>query len=148
MAIEWGDNFILNQILDAGASIDALGSAASPRLFGVCICITPLTTAIMKNNLILVDRLISRGAAVNNPPNSADTSMTPLAAAIRNQHYKLVEIFIQRGANLYDSLALQEATNDIRLLQVLLTAMHSWDKLPDSKNVGNGALIIAIQKPD
>lgn len=148
MAIEWGDNFVVEKLLNAGASIDALGSVAGLRRFSACECITPLTAAIMRKNLNLVDSLISRGAAVNNPPNSADTSMTPLAAAVRIQHSELMESLLQRGANPYDSLALQEATSDIRLLQVLVTALHRWNKPPDDKIIGDGALVKAMQKQD
>jgi ankyrin repeat protein len=100
----------------------------------------------MRENLISVNTLISRGAAINNPPNSASTSMTPLAAAIKTQNYELVDFLIQKGANPYDSLAVKEATNDIGLLHILLTALQSWDKPPDNKNVRDKALDKAMEE--
>jgi ankyrin repeat protein len=45
MAIQWGDDFVVEKLLNAGASVDALGTDDDDR---GCTCITPLTAAIMK----------------------------------------------------------------------------------------------------
>ena len=145
LAILWGDHSVIQELLCAGASIDALGSARR-RGYAACNCITPLTAAIMKGDLILADALFLRGAAINNPVNSASASMTPLAAAIRSRNYKVVDSLIQRGANPWDSLALKEATSDIRLLHIIFTALYNWDQPPDGENIGYGALAQAIQE--
>jgi ankyrin repeat protein len=97
MAIEWGDDFVVEKLLDSGASMDALGRAG--RIWEPCCCIMPLTAAIRSGNLILADTLLSRGAAINNPPGLAWHSMTPLAAAIRSQNSDLVETLISKGAD-------------------------------------------------
>jgi ankyrin repeat protein len=146
MAIEWGDDFVVEKLLDAGASIDALGHAY--RRCGPCCCIMPLTAAITSGNLILVDTLLSRGVAINNPPGSMWRSMTPLAAAIKSQNSDLVETLISKGADPYDRHALKEATGNSRLLYILLTALHSWNEPPDDEEVGDGALASAMKKQD
>jgi ankyrin repeat protein len=145
MAIEWGDDFVVEKLLDAGASMDALGD--SGRLGGPCCCIVPLTAAITSGNLILVNTLLSRGAAIN-PPGFAWRSMTPLAAAIESQNSDLVETLISKGANPYDRRALEEATSNSRLLYILLTALHSWNEPPDDEEVGDEALASAMEKQD
>jgi ankyrin repeat protein len=144
MAIEWGDDFVVEKLLNAGASIDALGMTDDNRGQYACTCITPLTAAIMEEDLPLVDKLIFMGATVNNPSDSEASSITPLAAAIKTRHIELGGRLIRSGANPYDSLALEEATADFGLLQVLLTALDSWDMTDDSKDVGralNGAML-------
>ncbi|KAH8753943.1 ankyrin repeat-containing domain protein [Hyaloscypha finlandica] len=184
MAIQWGDDSVVEKLLNAGASVDALGTDAYDRGKYGCTCITPLTAAIMKKNLPLVDKLISMGAAVNNPFDSAPTSrtpltaaimeqnlplvnklismgaavnnpsdsasssMTPLATAVREGHIDLVGHLIRSGANPYDSLALEEATADFGLLQVLLTALDSCDMTYESKDVGYEALKRAMERQD
>jgi ankyrin repeat protein len=109
---------------------------------------TALTAAIMAKDSILVDYLMGEGAAVNNPPNCVATSMTPLSAAVRNRNLELVDSLIQQGADPYDPLALEEATNDIRLLQVLLKALHGCNKTSDRKGLGSRVLDKAVQKQD
>jgi ankyrin repeat protein len=147
MAIAWGDDFVVEKLLNAGASVDALGTADNYRewtKWNMCTCVTPLPAAIREKNLPLVDKLIFMGAAVNNPSGSASSCMTPLAAAVREGHIDLVGRLIRSGANPYDFKALGEATADFRLLQVLLTALDSWDMTDDSKDVGralNGAML-------
>ena len=148
MAIEWGDDFVVEKLLNAGASVNALGTADDKKRQHACTCITPLTAAIRKGNSPLVDRLIFSGAAVNNPSGSAASSMTPLAATIKMRHMELADRLIRSGANPYDSLALEEATADFGLLQVLLTALDSSDMTDDSKDVGHGALRKAIWMQD
>jgi ankyrin repeat protein len=184
MAIQWGDDSVVEKLLNAGASVNALGAADDYMAQCKCTCITPLTAAIMEENLPLVNKLISMGAAVNNPSDSASSSMTPLTAAImeenlplvnklismgaavnnpsdsasssmtplatavREGHIDLVGHLIRSGANPYDSLALEEATADFELLQVLLTALDGWDLTDDSKDVGHEALKRAMGEQD
>lgn len=143
-AIEWGDYALIKGLIEAGANIDALGSSDS--IYWDCWCVTPLTAAIRKNDLNLVNYLIRAGAAINNPPGCM--GMTALSAAVRNRDLKLVDYLIQLGANPYDARALGEATNDFRLLQVLLTALHNYDEQSDSNDLGRDALRRAIYKQD
>jgi ankyrin repeat protein len=184
MAIRWGDDSVIEKLLNAGASLNAPGATDNYMAQYKCTCITPLTAAIMEENLPLVDKLISMGAAVNNPsdfasgsmtpltaaimeenlplvdklismgaavnnpPDSASSSMTPLATAVREGHIDLVGHLIRSGANPYDSLALEKATADFELLQVLLTALDGWDMTDDSKDVGHDVLKRAMGNQD
>jgi ankyrin repeat protein len=148
MAIRWGDDSVIEKLLNAGASLNAPGATDNYMAQYKCTCITPLTAAIMEENLPLVDKLISMGAAVNNPPDSASSSMTPLATAVREGHIDLVGHLIRSGANPYDSLALEKATADFELLQVLLTALDGWDMTDDSKDVGHEVLKRAMGNQD
>jgi ankyrin repeat protein len=66
--------------------------------------------------------------------------MTPLAAAIEIRHIALAGRLIRSGANPFDSLALEKATTDFGLLQILLTALDGWGMTDDSKDVGHTAL--------
>jgi ankyrin repeat protein len=147
-ATKWGDDFVVEKLLNAGASIDAMGKANGYRHWDRCTCITPLTAAIMESNIPLINTLMSNGAAVNNPPGSVSSSMTRLAAALTNRQLGVVNFLVQRGANPYDSLALKEATNDFRLLQILLTAFGSCDIPDGSEDVGHKALVKAMEAQD
>ncbi|KAH8745613.1 ankyrin repeat-containing domain protein [Hyaloscypha finlandica] len=149
-AIQWGDYSVVKGLVEAGANIDALGKVSGGSRMGWygCSCMTALTAAMMAKDSILVDYLMGEGAAVNNPPNCVTTSMTPLSAAVRNRNLELVDSLIQQGADPYDPLALEEATNDIRLLQVLLKALHGCNKTSDSKGLGSRVLDKAVQKQD
>jgi len=98
LAIQWGDDSVVEKLLNAGASVNALGAADDYMAQCKCTCITPLTAAIMEENLPLVNKLISMGAAVNNPSDSASSSMTPLTAAIMEENLPLVNKLISMGA--------------------------------------------------
>lgn len=128
-------------LVEEGARIDVLGIGTS--LSHKCLCITPLTAAITGKDSTMVNFLISAGAPVNNPPVFARASLTLLLVAVRSRDLELVDYIIKRGANPYDPRALEEATNDPRLFQALLTAMYSYSKR-DSKDVGGFALEKAI----
>jgi ankyrin repeat protein len=142
-AIELGDYQVINKFLDAGASLHTLGAANS--IPGLKLCILPLTTAIIAQDLILVNYLISAGAALNNPPEAAWEAPTPLSAAVTNRDLELVVVLIQRGSNPYDSIALAEATREFRLLQTLLLELHNFEE-PDEHAMGRKALHKAIEE--
>jgi ankyrin repeat protein len=143
-AIKWGDYPVINSLLDIGASLHTLGHPSHGPSSEMCIL--PLTAAIMANDFILVNYLISAGAAINNPPESARTSLTPLSAAIRNRDLELVNALIYCGSNPYDLVVLVEATNEFTLLQALLTALHNFKEPSNSDGVGRVALCKAVEK--
>jgi ankyrin repeat protein len=143
VAIELGDDIVIECLLTAGADINAPGSSRDCEW--ICHCKTPLTTAISKQAWKWVDYLLASGALVNNPP-EVFLSTTPLAAAIcfcRNVNF--VQRLLDLGASLRDSRAFEEAVCDIKLLRVLLTKAaeeHEWNI---GTNFARGALDKAIQ---
>ncbi|RDL41644.1 uncharacterized protein BP5553_01623 [Venustampulla echinocandica] len=228
-AIEWGDRTVIEDLLQAGANIDALGTYSErwitkccfnsnmtplaaailakdsnlvrylisagaavnfPRdCMPTCIGVTPLVAAILTNDSNLVRYLISAGAAINIPPDcmpngngitplvaaieqkdldlvkyliyegaeinslsgfmgNNDTYVTPLAAATSIGYFEVADSLIQAGANPYDDRALTAATNDLKLLQLLLTALHNWDQPSDRCQIGGRALYEAVWNND
>jgi ankyrin repeat protein len=143
-AINLGDYHVINSLIDAGASLHTLGT--TDCMLGSKLCILRLTAAIVGKDLTLVNHLIFAGAAMNNPPESASTAPTPLSAAIATRDLELVHMLIQRGSNPYDSLALAEATNEFRLLQTLLIALHDFNEPNESCAMGRQALCKAVKK--
>jgi ankyrin repeat protein len=105
----------------------------------------PLTAAIVVKDSILVNHFISAGASLNNPPETRGTTPTPLSAAVANRDLGLVNLLIQRGSNPYDSIALVEATCDLRLLQTLLLELHNF-KEPNEHTLGRKALHKAVEE--
>jgi ankyrin repeat protein len=73
-AIELGDYHVINTLLDAGASLHTLGATNCIR--GSTVCILPLTASIVAKDLILVNQFISAGAALNNPPETARSTIS------------------------------------------------------------------------
>jgi ankyrin repeat protein len=142
-AIELGDYQVINKLLDAGASLHNLGAANC--IPGSKLCILPLTAAIIAKDSILVNHLLSTGAALNNPAETLRAAPTPLSAAVANRDLELVSALIQRGSNPYDSEALVKATNDFRLLQTLLLELHNF-KEPNEYALGREALHNAVEK--
>jgi ankyrin repeat protein len=63
---------------------------------------------------------------------------------------ELANTLIQRGSNPYDSIALSEATNEFRLLQTLLMALHNFNEPSNSygDTLGWEALYRAVEKQD
>jgi ankyrin repeat protein len=142
-AIELGDYQVISKLLDAGASLNTLG--ATDCIPGSNLCILPLTAAIIAKDLILVNHLLSAGAALNNPPEAAWPAPTPLSAAVAHRDFELVIVLIQRGSNPYDSIALAKAANDFRLVQILLLELHNF-KEPDEHALGRKALHKAVEE--
>ncbi|KAH8753211.1 hypothetical protein BGZ57DRAFT_965322 [Hyaloscypha finlandica] len=147
-AINLGDYHVINSLVDAVASLHTLGT--TDCMLGSKLCMLPLTAAIVGKDLTLVNHLISAGAAMNNPPEAASTTPTPLSAAIANRDLELANTLIQRGSNPYDSIALSEATNEFRLLQTLLMALHNFNEPSNSYSdtLGWEALYRAVEKQD
>lgn len=143
-AINLGDYHVINSLIDAGASLHALGTTDCK--FGSKLCILPLTAAIVAKDLPLVNHLISASAAVNNPPESTGTTTTPLSAAIANRDLELANALIQHGSNPYDAIALAEATYDFRFLQPLLMVLHNFNEPSTSYALGREALLKAVEK--
>lgn len=123
---------MVKKLLNTGARIDALGKVDSERKGPFCQCIIPLTTIIMKGNFPLINKLISKGAVVNNPSGSVPRSMMPLIAVIRNRHYSGTALLIQKGANPYDSIALEGVIKNFKTLEIPLKALANWG-IPDGK---------------
>ncbi|KFZ10895.1 hypothetical protein V502_07858 [Pseudogymnoascus sp. VKM F-4520 (FW-2644)] len=112
-AIHWGNGVVINRLLEMGADIEAFGT--TEHKFYSCLCIIPLTAALMAKNSDLVHDLVRRGVKINNllDGDSANTSrMTPLAAAIQMRDSEMVDFIIRGGANIDDPMAIRAAMSD------------------------------------
>ncbi|KAH8782231.1 ankyrin repeat-containing domain protein [Hyaloscypha sp. PMI_1271] len=93
MAIEWDDDFVVEKLLDAGASMDALGHSA----------------AIRSQNSDLVETLISKGAnpydrhalkeatalhSWNEPPDDEEVGDEALASAMEKQDREIIRALL------------------------------------------------------
>jgi ankyrin repeat protein len=72
--------------------------------------------------------------------------MTPLWAAVRHKHVALVRSLLEAGARADDMDALQEATDDIELLKLLVAKLRAHNNREKPSNVGRLALDEAIRK--
>lgn len=140
------DEEVLEDLIEAGANVNAPGSAGIPFTRD-CTCITPLTAAIKWRDLKFVKRLIDKGAAVNDPPGSRLTC-TPLAAAVDRHDIPLIRLLLGMGANPEDAQALENATDNAALLELLLQPLRSRKELRNNSNVGRRAVDKAMQQQD
>jgi ankyrin repeat protein len=146
LAIFSGQEEVVQNLLDLGASINAFGGAFS-ILYGCC-CVTPLVAAIERKDGGLIQMLLSKGTAVNHPPNTPRTSVTPLAAAVRNNDLELVQFLLQQGAHPHDYLALKEAAHDTRLFKIIFKELCNGIarfSIATSWALGDGALARAVE---
>jgi ankyrin repeat protein len=145
-AIQWGDHTLIKNLVEAGADVNAFGKTSDYH--SKCSCIRPLTAAVMKNDFDLVNYFISAGAEIDLPSDCDGKIMTTLSAAVGNQDFELVDFLLRAGANPYDAGALERATNNLRLLQVLLKALLNHEKPRNGTNSGIRALNRAMKKQD
>jgi ankyrin repeat protein len=146
-AIQWGDHTVIKNLVEAGADVNAFGNA-SKETYSECSCIMPLTAAVMRKDFYLINYLISEGAEIDPGSDCDGKIMTTLSAAVRNQDFESVDFLLHAGANPYDTRALEEATNNFRLLQVLLRALLDHEEPRNGTNSGIRALNKAMQKQD
>ena len=139
-----GGYTVLEDLIEAGADINAPGSTG----IGIkCSCQTPLTAAIPWGGQKWIERLISEGAAVNNPP-EIQMCRTPLSAAAYRRSIPLVQLLLGAGANPEDAQALEAATDNVELLQFLLATLESRKELRNRSNLGRRAIDKAIRQQD
>jgi ankyrin repeat protein len=146
-AIQLGDLTVIKNLVEAGADVNAFGNA-STEPYWECSCIRPLTAAVMRKDFYLINYLISAGAVIDPGSDCDGKTMTVLSAAVRNQDFELVDFLLHAGANPYDARALEEATNNFRLLQVLLTALLNRERPRNGTDSGIRALNKAMEKQD
>jgi ankyrin repeat protein len=146
-AIQWGDHTLIKNLVEAGADVNAFGTA-SPKTSSECFCIRPLTAAVIRKDFYLINYLISAGAEIDPGSDCNCKIMTTLSAAVRNQDFESVDFLLHAGANPYDVRALEEATNNFRLLQVLLTALLNRERPRNGTDSGIRALNKAMEKRD
>ena len=140
------DDSILEVLIEAGADINAPGSANLGEAW-TCSCQTPLTAAISWRGPRWVERLILKGAALNNPLES-HLCRTPLAAAVHRGSVPLVQFLLRKGANPEDAQALEAATDNIEILKLLLATLGIRKELRDNCNLGRHAIEKAIRNHD
>lgn len=123
-AVDWGNCSVIRDIINAGADIDSAPHHGRLRGFNYSKTITTaLTTAIMKNDIPIVQLLIDAGADVNNLASKIHGS-TALEAAVRNDDTNMVHYLINLGADPNDEGALLQAAilGNVELILLLLGA--------------------------
>ncbi len=94
-------NVILGKNADYALEVTLMMLDADPKLINHFSkrehAAPPLSLAILKNNVPLVEALIQRGANVDEP--SADRVFNPLWMAVRNQQLHLTRLLLEAGAD-------------------------------------------------
>jgi ankyrin repeat protein len=147
-AIQWEDHALIKNLIEGGADVNAFGDSSAECYDSKCSYIRPLTAGVMRKDFYLINYLISAGAEIESSSDCYSQTMTTLSAAVRNQDFKLVDFLLRAGANPYDARALEEATNNFRLLQVLLAALLNHEEPRNGTNSGIHALDKAMEKQD
>jgi ankyrin repeat protein len=139
-AVAWGDRSIIQDIIDAGADIDAVDAEGDGGK-------TALTVAVGKRDDAMTKFLIDAGADINNWYGRY-WGLTPLEAAALNNDIDMVRYLLRRGADPSDQRALEAALwSGVELIQVLLGA-RCWPHVHCGKGYGGGALQNAIISKD
>jgi ankyrin repeat protein len=133
MAIFRADIDVVERLLNAGASLNALGVRELHQFQLKCHCILPITAALQSKNYVLLHRLIALGGAINNPPGSSAPLVTPLVVALESHNIGLISFLLEIGANPYDCVAIIYARYDVNVSHVLLGAMRRWSTTLSSK---------------
>jgi ankyrin repeat protein len=133
-AVAWGDRSVIQDIIYAGADIDAAeGDGAK----------TALAVAVEKRDCAMTEFLINAGADINNWYGRY-WGPTPLEAAALNNDIDMVRYLLRHGADPSDQRALEAAlSSGVELIQVLLGA-RCWPHVHCGKGYGCGALQAAI----
>lgn len=145
-AIEEGCDAVIEDVIRAGADIDAPGEV-NRHWFSqsICQCCSPLTMAILKERWTMVHWLLGAGAPVNHGPGMV-RCLTPLLAAVCRKNIVLVQSLLEAGARADDMLALEEAADDIELLKLLVAKLGVHSNRENPSNVGRLALDKAIRQ--
>lgn len=93
-AVEWGDKSILQELVNAGADVDA---AVSHKGSPFEVPKTPLSIAVRKRAFDMVEILLDGGADPNSWY-SHSTGRTPLAAAASNSDVAMAQHLFDKGA--------------------------------------------------
>jgi ankyrin repeat protein len=146
-AIEEEAGPVIEAVLQARADINAPGESkyiwgSLPIYDRRC---TPLTMAILKQRWTLVDQLLDAGSAVNNPPDMR-WCVSPLSAAARCKNTMLFRSLLEAGARADDEFTLEEATDDIELLKLVVAELGTRSRWEIPSNAGRRALDKAIKQ--
>jgi ankyrin repeat protein len=133
-AVAWGDRSVIQDIINAGADIDAVEDEGAK---------TALAVAVEKRDCAMAKFLIDAGADINNWYGRY-WGPTPLEAAALNNDIDMVRYLLRHGADPSDQRALEAAlSGGVELIQVLLGA-RCWPHVHCGKSYGCGALQAAI----
>ena len=131
--VSWGDCFLIHEIINAGADVNAPGYPTGE---------TALAVAIQRGDVRIVELLIDAGANV-----ASDAALiygpTALEVASRNNDLGMVEFLLGLGADPDEWSLVEAVSGSVELVQTLLTARlgryHRY-----SKGYGCRALQYAI----
>ncbi|CZR60330.1 uncharacterized protein PAC_10226 [Phialocephala subalpina] len=145
-AVGLSDPAIVNILIERGAKVNEHGQSKRFKGSG---CRLPLTIALEMQDWPCVKCLLSKGAAVENPPEIL-MNTTPLTAALRyeRRNESWVRLLLDSGAYPWHPLALRTAAEDTTMLQLLLAKIKTHWILPHGANFGRLALDIEIATND
>ena len=137
LAVEWGYYPLIQDIISAGAEIDAPGCRDGG---------TALFIAIEKKSKEVIKLLIDAGANVN-APEAVLTGKTALLAASRNVDLQMARYLLELGADSDEGSLTVAVDCSIELVHMLLEArLHQYKRY--SRGYGGGALQHAIRLKD
>jgi ankyrin repeat protein len=135
--VDWGYYPLIQDIINAGAEVDALEQDGSR---------TPLFVAVEKKNKEAIKLLIDAGANVN-ASEAVLTGKTALMAASRNNDLLTVRYLLELGADSDEGSLVAGITGSVELVQTLLEArLHRYKRY--SRGYGCAALQHAIKLKD
>ena len=140
LAVEWGDRFVIQALIDAGADVNKTSNALTSPL--------PLNAAIQENNVELLEIFLQAGADINHPV-SRQIDKTALSDAVLAGNIDLVARLLDYGADPQDDHALKEAMKfeDDDFIELILESYNK--RYPRGrKGFGSEALKIAIDADD
>lgn len=143
-AVEWGDKFILQELVNAGADVDV---ALSHRASAFEVPDTPLWIAVRNRAFDMMEILLDGGA----DPNfwySRSTGRTPLAAAASNADVVMAQHLLDKGASPQDPWALAEAVENSPELSKALIRRLKLAYRSALPQIGSLALIRTIRLND
>lgn len=146
-AIEAGNDAIVEEIIETGVDLNALGACRQQRSGLNCTCCAPITMAILKQKWSLVDCLLRAGTYINSA--SSDIGVracrSPLWAVVLGRHFDLACFLIENGAEVNDRAAVEAAIDDEELLKLLVERLTISGNLKGKRNALDFALCKAIR---
>lgn len=151
-AAEWGDRSIIQDLINSGADVNAIGVRNNH-------IVSALIISIKKRDQDLAKFLVHAGANPNIPNIETKDYFTeddgsiplvkensPLAAAAKNGDVGMIKFLFEYGADPYDRIAIDDAANIETLF--LLVDKHSSRYPQGNKNIGGRTLALAIRPKD
>jgi ankyrin repeat protein len=109
--VSWGDHFLIQDIISAGANVNALGYPGGE---------TALAVAIWRGDTRIVELLIDAGAEVN--ANAALLGPTALEVASGNNDLRMVQFLLSLGADPDEWSLTGAISGSVELVKTLLAA--------------------------